>query len=422
MTINSLKTVILTVLCLALLAPGSLILAEKVSQKEIDNLKKEIEEKSDFVNDVTGKIKVYEENIKEKQEEKLTLDNQIEVLEQGIAKTSAEITLTETEISKLTSEIKLVKTKIEETQGDITTKKDQVSEYILNIYALEQKTNLEVLLTNDTLSDYFSHVEYSKNLQEQFQDTLDQLQTLKGKLKAQKTELDDSKDVKEDKKITLDVQKDSLQGENIYKNQLLVDVEEDEEKFKELVQQVKQEQDAVNSQIASLEKQMRTKIDQLNSEKGDREDDVNAPVSDDNFVMPVDFRPQWPVTGRTVTAYFHDPTYPFKRWFEHDAIDISMPQGSSMYAVDGGVVAVAKFDGSTSYSYISIVHAEGYSSVYGHASAVYVEPGQNVTKGQLIGLTGGMPGTAGAGYYTTGPHIHFGIRLNGIPVDPLNYL
>jgi murein DD-endopeptidase MepM/ murein hydrolase activator NlpD len=69
-----------------------------------------------------------------------------------------------------------------------------------------------------------------------------------------------------------------------------------------------------------------------------------------------------------------------------------------------------------------IVHADGLATVYGHISKPLVAEEQYVTKGQNIALSGGMPGTAGAGNLTSGPHLHFEVRLNGIPVDPLNYM
>ncbi|HLG25309.1 MAG TPA: M23 family metallopeptidase, partial [Candidatus Gracilibacteria bacterium] len=73
-------------------------------------------------------------------------------------------------------------------------------------------------------------------------------------------------------------------------------------------------------------------------------------------------------------------------------------------------------------SYIILAHAGGFMTVYGHVSELRVEAGEKVFAGQTIGLTGGTPGTKGAGVMTTGAHLHFEVMKGGKYVDPLDYL
>ena len=123
-------------------------------------------------------------------------------------------------------------------------------------------------------------------------------------------------------------------------------------------------------------------IFELNKQKHVNDPDGGQQTNNSNKVIvpPTEFNPDWPVNG-IVTTYFHDPGYIFRSAFEHDAIDIAAPQGTALRAADSGVVSVVRFDGSTRYAHITIVHANNFPTVYGHVNAVYVEPGEFVEKG-----------------------------------------
>jgi len=155
------------------------------------------------------------------------------------------------------------------------------------------------------------------------------------------------------------------------------------------------------------------------------EAEIDEVALSEDEVAPVAFLPKsqsfvWPVEPRAVTAYFHDPSYP-KRWGEHDAVDIRAKQYTEIQAPANAYVFQAK-DNGLGYSYIILAHKNKLMTVYGHVTEILVKPGTVVKQGDVIGLTGGTPGTKGAGWQTTGPHLHFEVWQNGEPVDPLDHL
>jgi murein DD-endopeptidase MepM/ murein hydrolase activator NlpD len=99
----------------------------------------------------------------------------------------------------------------------------------------------------------------------------------------------------------------------------------------------------------------------------------------------------------------------------HLAIDLAANLGDPIYAADGGLIVYA---GLNNYGYgtmIMIDHGNGFQTLYAHLSALFVSCGQGVTKGQTIG-------SAGATGNASGPHLHFEVRYNGVPIDPWDVL
>jgi murein DD-endopeptidase MepM/ murein hydrolase activator NlpD len=103
------------------------------------------------------------------------------------------------------------------------------------------------------------------------------------------------------------------------------------------------------------------------------------------------------------------------RWGRlHAGIDLPVPEGTPIHAADGGRVAIAGWMGGYG-NYTCIQHTGSLSTCYGHQSRIAVSVGQSVSQGQVIGYSGNTG-------HSTGPHLHFEVRVGGSPVDPMGYL
>lgn len=115
----------------------------------------------------------------------------------------------------------------------------------------------------------------------------------------------------------------------------------------------------------------------------------------------------WPSGVRRITQYFG---------WRHTGVDIAGPAGTPLYAARAGVVARSQCGWNGGYGcYVIIDHGDGLQTVYGHASDLYVAPGEEVTQGQVVAAMGSTG-------RSSGPHVHFEVRLSGRKVNPLRYL
>ena len=372
---------------------------------EVKNLNAQISSKRDKINDIQKRQEEYTRQLRVKQAEKADLANQLDILDNRIAKAELDIELVETDVDRTNLEINKTNLEINDKETEIAREKEHIGAVLRLLYKQDRASVLEVLLLNDNFSQFLNQAKYLEDINGELSAGIDNLEKLKTGLEEQKIDLDKKIEELAVLKINLEGKKAALDGEKEEKGFVLDQTKSSEREYQRLLASAKAEQAAAAADIVSLERTIREKMSSAQKKK--------LAFNDNGMI--------WPVPQNVITATFHDPDYPFKYIFEHPAIDIRAKQGTTIKAAASGYVARAK-DAGKGYSYIMIIHGDGLATVYGHVSKIFVQEDEYVVQGQAIGLSGGMPGTPGAGRLTTGAHLHFEVRKDGIPTNPGNYL
>lgn len=378
--------------------------SEESAEDILNVLNRELADKREKIEELEKKTELYQNNIKVTQQEALTLQGQMQLIDLQVASTENDIETVKLEMDKVEIELNALEITIAKKNIELEYRKELLANFIRLIDKQDQQGYLEIFIGKESFSEFFDDLRYTQDLQNDVQAALTGLKESKQQLEAQQTD-------KQNKKIELTDLSDKLSSSIVnlgsqkeYKTVLLDETKESEEIFTLLLDEALKEQQAATGEINYLESRVRDKL-----AEGGVDLNIEAVL-------------MWPVSPlKGISAYFHDPTYPYRRLFEHPAIDIPAPQGTDIRVSESGYVARAKNAG-LGYSYIMIIHNNELSTVYGHTSRIDVVEDEYVVRGQVIGGVGGIPGTPGAGRLTTGPHLHFEVRSGGIPVNPLDYL
>ncbi|HEX9664906.1 MAG TPA: peptidoglycan DD-metalloendopeptidase family protein, partial [Patescibacteria group bacterium] len=236
---------------------------------------------------------------------------------------------------------------------------------------------------------------------------------LKRELEIASRSLENKKQDLEKLKIDLESEKAKLTANKESKELIIAQTQDSEIKFQNLLYQVRFEKNQINQEILQIENEIREK---LNLQK----------LLNPDFVLNPD-KLMWPIVNQGITTYFRDPDYPFRGLVgEHSGLDIrtlinGVPSnGLPVRAAASGIVIKTIDNGRYTGNAVYISHGD-LMTIYLHLSQINVSVDDFITIGQAIGLSGGMPGTVGAGL-STGAHLHFEVRSNGIPVNPCDYL
>ncbi len=326
-------------------------------------------------------------------------------IQSAIVDLDMSITKMQAKITELEMDQKELEDSIQQTQADLETAKaaeekqyEMMKQRIQMVYESGNKSYLDVLLKASSMTDVMNKMEYTSQVSLYDYNMLTELKDARAQVAAMEQKLETDLAANE-----------SLQAE----------VTSEKENMEDLVDEKTAEVEKYNASIATQQEE----VDKYNQAVAEAESIIAAAeqsaLANNTTTSATTYTGgafTWPVPGcYSISSYFGTRTSPTAgASSNHKGIDIPCSSGTPVVAAASGTVIVATYNYAEG-NYVAIDHGGGVVTLYMHNSSLAVSAGQNVTAGQTIAY-------AGSTGVSTGPHCHFGVRVNGGYVDPLSYL
>ena len=316
------------------------------------------------------------------------------------------------ELSKLGDDIDAKEKQIDTTKQELSeakeTEKSQYESMKLRIKYMYEKgdsTYVDLLMESGSLSELLSKAEYITKISSYDRQKLDEYAATKEKIAEKEKSL-------ESEHAELLMLQDETEAKQASVEKLLAAKQTELQNYETKIASAEGQIKSIEAEIKRKEEEARKKAE----EEKKKAVAANKAAQTYKTVSLGDISFTWPcpASGR-ITSGFGGRKSPTKgASSNHQGIDISAPTGTSIVAAAAGEVVIATYSSSAG-NYVMISHGGGVYTVYMHASSLLVSQGQSVKKGQTIAKVGSTG-------YSTGSHLHFGVRVNGSYVNPTKYV
>jgi peptidoglycan DL-endopeptidase CwlO len=336
--------------------------------------------------------------------------DQLDQLRNQVASLRNRISIAQTQLNKKQAELKEAKVRLEQLRAKLKRSLKILQERLVDIYESNTPDAMTVILNSHGLRDMLTRYDYLQRISSQDTSIAVRVKDLRNQEKQTVDRVRAARNAIADKKAELEQSQAALEAKQS-------DLADAQQKDQQLLGQVKQTQDHLEGDIGDISSQIASQLQaqqqaqaaqaaaQAQSSSSGTSTAPTGPVQGESSSGMI-----WPVNG-PITSPFCE-TRPWEAC--HPGIDIGVPTGTPIHAAAAGTVAIAGPESGYG-NYTCIDHGGGLSTCYGHQESISVSVGQHVSQGQVIGISD----CTGLCF---GPHLHFEVRVNGNPVDPMGYL
>lgn len=353
----------------------------KVSQSDVKNIQKQLDDVQSELSQLENKIKNTESTLEYKIQDKANIDTRLTLVGESI---DIAVNL----VSKYDEHIKAKEEEIAAKEKEIENKYTEFETWIKMTYENGDVNYIQMILSTDNFEDFLSSTEYIANIIDYQNSLMKQLDSDMSALQQDKESLEILKTGQEKTKSTLEQQKTEIAGLAEQSANYIANLQSDQVQYEAQKNESKK-------QLASLDEELKTLL---------------AKIAQQNAVY-IGGVYMWPAESQYTRI---SSGYGYRGSEFHLGIDIPAAYGSNVYAANGGKVIKA----ASHYSYgnyVLIDHGGGQATLYAHNSKLLVSEGDTVSKGEVIALVGSTGDS-------TGNHIHFEVRINGVTTNPKPYL
>lgn len=367
------------------------------SKSELQKRKKQLSEE----------LKKASSEVTKEAKNKDSLDKQIKVVQEQIDVINAYINSLDRNIITLREQINELNHQIEE-------KVEALKKSLVLIYKAGDTSTLDIVLGAKDFEDFLDKADIVRSFSRSINNAIDDLKNDLKNVESKENEIVQIKKDQESERVNLEKSREMLQNLLDESEKLLNNLQDSEKEVKKAIDQNDAQLKVIDAEIRKYYEDQRKAAQQsANNNTNNAPSNANVPVQikKGGFI--------WPVPGyKTISSGFSDTQ---NRSHAHGAIDIAGRgiYGANIVASSAGKVIMvntvvnSQGQGGGGYGkFVVIDHGNGISTLYGHMSNVAVSKGQSVSQGQVIGNVGNTG-------FSTGPHLHFEYRVNGVRRNPL---